>query len=169
MATMSTGPGGDKIKSAVRRFKKEVHMIGVRRKVKRNQKGKGTNEDSGISTSKDTPTSKRQDRVLTNDRKVKQMNREKQRALKKYKREKNVEEAKSAIQEKWQKATSKIKDRVEDFKTNRAAARYKKGKGPRGERATESGSATDEQTCGPDGCKLKGPRGGGAMLRRGKL
>lgn len=53
-----------------------------------------------------------------------------------------------------------IKNKVSDIQTESSSRRYKKGKGPRGERATESGSATDEQVCGPDGkCKVKTPLG----------
>lgn len=161
---MTSGPE-KKFKSAIKRLKREVEMIGVRRRVKRNAKGKGRDEDSGISTSKDTPTSKRQDGVLTT-RENKKMYREKERALNKYKREKKREEIKSNLKEKFKKVASPIGEKIEDFKTNRAAARYKKGKGPRGERATESGSATDEQVCGPDGKCTTGKSG--MTLRRGK-
>jgi len=81
----------------------------------------------------------------------------------------DVEKAKNrdAMKRKVKAGMGKIGDfiggKADDMRTNISKRRYEKGKGPRGERATESGSATDEQVCGPDGkCTTGRPRGLGS-------
>jgi hypothetical protein len=78
----------------------------------------------------------------------------------------DVDKAKNrdAMKRKVKAGMGKIGDfiggKADDMRTNISKRRYEKGKGPRGERATESGSATDEQVCGPDGkCTTGTPRG----------
>jgi hypothetical protein len=81
----------------------------------------------------------------------------------------DVEKAKKkdAMKRKIKGGMGKIGDfiggKADDMRTNISKRRYEKGKGPRGERATESGSATDEkQFCGPKGCTTKAPKGLGS-------
>jgi hypothetical protein len=75
---------------------------------------------------------------------------------------------KDDIQRKVKAGMGKIGDfisgKADDMRTNISKRRYEKGKGgPTRTRSTESGSATDEQVCGPDGkCKTKAPKGLGS-------
>lgn len=82
----------------------------------------------------------------------------------------DVEKAKNrdAMKRKVKAGMGKVGDfiggKADDMRTNISKRRYEKGKGgPKRTRSTESGSATDEQVCGPDGkCTTGRPRGLGS-------
>lgn len=155
---MTSGP--DKpLKRAFRTAKREVKEFIRQRKIKRYMEGKEKENNKN----KSTPSSSSQDDVLLSSQKTRQqkkMEREVNRARKKDTRQKNREELVEKVRKRFEGIGEGIGEKVEDLRTKMAQNRYKKGKGPRGERATESGSATDEQVCGPDGkCTTKRPKG----------
>jgi len=146
MEMMQSDPGlGKRLKRAAYRVKKKIGQAKQQRKVAKYMKEQ---EETSLGKQKNTYSKEN-----TNAGQRGSIIREVERSKKKDAMKRKV---KSSIG----KIGDFLGDKVDDMRTNMAKRRYEKGRGPRGERATESGSATDEQVCGPDGkCKTKRPRG----------
>ena len=143
MEMMQSDPGlGKRLKRAAYRVKKKIGQASQQRRVAKLMKEKE-------SESKGTPRSTEAGEM--------QLNKGRGSVVRDAKRAKKKDAMKRKIKGTMGKIGDFIGDKADDMRTNMAKRRYEKGKGgPKRTRATNSGSATDEQFCGPDGkCKTK--------------
>lgn len=143
------GPGLDNLKYQFRKMRSKMKSKAQSKKVDRLNKKKGViNKTIGdVSVNRGSASDRKQDGIVGEVEKAKKVDTLKREAKKKI----------GKVGEMIKKKTSGMSDNMSERISKR---RYEKGKGPKGTKATESGSATDEQVCGPDGkCKTKSPRG----------
>lgn len=146
---MQSDPGlGKKLKRAAYKVKTKIRQAQQQRNVAKIMKEKAS-ESAGKPKADDLGQA--------------QINKGQGKFVRDVERAKKKDAMKRKIKSSMGKIGDFLGDKAGDMRANISKRRYEKGRGPRGERATESGSATDEQVCGPDGkCKTKSPRGLGS-------